>query len=166
MPLLPTTYCPCKITAFPSPLLLPWFPTWMNCILQKKKTSTNRSPFTWNASPPQRRRDRQTDGRNNRDCKPWLSILFSKCRMHTGPATPPSELACCCCTNIESRKWNNRFSRRDSAQLPKREEQGAEPAELLYPYMVSWKRLLLRQVPLYTHTHPHSLTHRAEEEKN
>lgn len=47
---------PCKTTAFPPPLPVPRLPTWMNCILQKKKTSTNRSPFTWNASPPQRRR--------------------------------------------------------------------------------------------------------------
>lgn len=131
MPLPFITNCPYKTTAFPPPFPVPRLPNLDELHFTKKTTSTNRSPFICNISHSQRQ-TRQTDVTET--VSPGSQLCSAKAHQASHTAWGASVL---CWTNIESRKWNNPFSRRDSAQLPEREEQGAEPAELLYPYMVS-----------------------------
>lgn len=156
MSLPPTTNCPCKtIPPFPVPRV----PNLDKLHFTKNPTSTNRSPFTWNTSHSQRQTDRQTDVTET------ISRGSQLCSANAHQASHTAWWASVLCwTNIESRKWNNPFSRRDSAQLPEREEQ-----ELNQPncFTHTWSlKEPIAKTSSFTHAHPHSLSHRARKENN
>lgn len=154
--LLPSTICPCKTTP---PFPVPRLPNLDELQFTKKTTTRNRSPFTWNTSCTQRHRDRQMD--ITETVSPGSQFCSANAHQASYTAWWASVL---CWTNIESRKWNNPFSRRDSAQLPEREEQ-----ELNQPncFTHTWSlKESIAKTSSFTHTHPHSLSHHARREKN
>lgn len=156
MPLPPTTNCTCKITAFPPPFPVPRLPNLDELHFTKKTTNrfTNRSPFTWNSSRPQRRRDRQTDG-HNRDCKPWLSVLLSKCP----PGQPHCLVSqCALLDKYRKQKVEQLFQQKRLCSAPREGGAGSWTSRTALPIHGLCKRPLLRQVPLHTHTPSFTVT--------